>query len=67
METWVTVTEWMQLPGSIEKRPQRLEQDRALLAQKGADNRVWIAKIHWKNPNQSFPSVQVRRQIKDNQ
>jgi hypothetical protein len=35
-ETWVTVTEWMQGSKS--------------LIQRGADNRIWVAKIRWRNP-----------------
>lgn len=35
-ETWVTVTEWMQ-PVGVEKY--------------GSDNRIFVAKLHWRNPN----------------
>ncbi len=35
-ETWVTAAEWMQ-PRGVEKR--------------GSDNRVWVAKIKWSQPN----------------
>ncbi|MCB1122542.1 MAG: exo-alpha-sialidase [Verrucomicrobiae bacterium] len=54
-ETWVTVTEWMQLPGPIEERKQRIGQDREHLTQLEADNRVWVAKLRWNKPNRSFP------------
>lgn len=43
-ETWVTVTEWMQAPGPNYHDP-------APLIARGADNRVWVAKILWKTPN----------------
>jgi hypothetical protein len=35
-ETWVTAAEWMQ-PQGVEKR--------------GSDNRIWVAKIQWHQPN----------------
>jgi len=37
-ETWVTAAEWMQ-PRGVEKR--------------GSDNRVWVAKIKWNQPNRA--------------
>lgn len=40
-ETWVTVTEWMQAPPP---RPH----DPAPLVARGADNRIWVAKLKWK-------------------
>ena len=40
-ETWVTVTEWMQGPAPHHHDTQRL-------VDQGADNRVWIAKLKWK-------------------
>lgn len=43
-ETWVTVTEWMQAPG-----PRFF--DPAPLIARGADNRVWVAKVKWTIPN----------------
>jgi len=43
-ETWVTVTEWMQAPGPNYRDP-------APLIARGADNRVWVAKLKWKKPN----------------
>jgi hypothetical protein len=46
-ETWVTVTEWMQAPGPNYHDP-------APLIKRGADNRVWVAKLKWKKPNKSF-------------
>ncbi len=47
-ETWVTVTEWMQAPG-----PRFF--DPAPLVARGADNRVWVAKVKWKTPNRKSP------------
>jgi len=38
-ETWVTVSEWMQ-PKGVEKY--------------GSDGSVFVARIHWKNPNRLF-------------
>lgn len=38
-ETWVTVSEWMQ-PGGVEKY--------------GSDGSVWVARIHWEQPNKLF-------------
>ncbi|MBL9161024.1 MAG: exo-alpha-sialidase [Verrucomicrobiales bacterium] len=43
-ETWVTVTEWMQAPGPNYSDP-------APLVARGADNRVWVAKVKWTKPN----------------
>ncbi len=43
-ETWVTVTEWMQGPGPRHHDP-------APLIERGADNRVWVAKLKWSKPN----------------
>lgn len=43
-ESWVTVTEWMQGPGPNYHDP-------APLVARGADNRVWVAKLKWKRPN----------------
>ncbi|MCG8652238.1 MAG: glycoside hydrolase [Pirellulales bacterium] len=39
-ETWVTVTEWMQAPGPHYHDP------KPLIA-RGANNRVWVAKLKW--------------------
>ncbi len=39
-ETWVTVTEWMQGPG-----PNYSDQEP--LIRRGADNRIWVAKLKW--------------------
>ncbi|MDF1756559.1 MAG: sialidase family protein [Verrucomicrobiales bacterium] len=39
-ETWVTVTEWMQAPAPNHHDP-------APLVARGADNRVWVAKLKW--------------------
>lgn len=44
-ETWVTVTEWMQGPGPK-------AHDTAPLVARGADNRIWVAKLKWKTPNE---------------
>ncbi len=44
-ETWVTVTEWMQGPGPN-------SHDTDPLVERGADNRVWVAKLKWVSPNQ---------------
>ena len=46
-ETWVTVTEWMQAPAPNHHDP-------APLIKRGADNRVWVAKLKWKKPNGNF-------------
>lgn len=54
-ETWVTVTEWMQIPGTNDGRRERIAHDAALLEQRGADNRIWVAKIRWNKPNRSSP------------
>lgn len=43
-ESWVTVTEWMQAPGPNYSDP-------APLVARGADNRVWVAKLKWTTPN----------------
>lgn len=43
-ETWVTVTEWMQAPAPNHHDP-------APLIARGADNRVWVAKLKWREPN----------------
>lgn len=40
-ETWVTVTEWMQAPAPNHHDP-------APLVARGADNRVWVAKLKWR-------------------
>lgn len=39
-ETWVTVTEWMQAPGPNYSDP------KPLIA-RGANNRIWVAKLKW--------------------
>lgn len=44
-ETWVTVTEWMQGPPPNPHDP-------APLVARGADNRVWVAKLKWTVPNE---------------
>lgn len=41
-ETWVTVTEWMQAPAPNHHDP-------TSLIKRGADNRVWVAKLKWKH------------------
>lgn len=40
-ETWVTAAEWMQGPGAAAHDP-------SSLVARGADNRIWVAKIWWK-------------------
>ena len=40
-ETWVTVTEWMQGPGKSAHDP-------SSIVARGADNRIWVAKVIWK-------------------
>jgi hypothetical protein len=40
-ETWVTAAEWMQGPGAAAHDP-------SSLVARGADNRVWVAKLKWK-------------------
>ena len=52
-ESWVTVTEWMQIPSTYEGRRERLKRDMAILSQRGADNRIWVAKIRWNKSNRS--------------
>lgn len=49
-ETWVTAAEWMQGPGPNYQDP------RPLVA-RGADNRIWVAKIKWTKP----PAPVIRR------
>ncbi len=39
-QTWVTVAEWMQGPGPN-------YQDSAPIVERGADNRIWVAKVNW--------------------
>ncbi len=46
-ESWVTVTEWMQGPAPNSYDP-------APLVARGADNRVWVAKVKWKTLNTAF-------------
>jgi hypothetical protein len=46
-ETWVTVTEWMQAPGPNYHDP-------TPLIERGADNRIWVAKLKWQKPNKNF-------------
>lgn len=45
-ETWVTVTEWMQGPAPHSHDP-------APLVARGADNRVWVAKLKWAGRGQA--------------
>lgn len=47
-ETWVTVSEWMQAPAPHHHDP-------APLIARGADNRVWVAKLKWKTPLSGAP------------
>lgn len=46
-ETWVTATEWMQAPGPNYHDP-------APLIARGADNRIWVARLKWKKPNEAL-------------
>ncbi len=39
-ETWVTATEWMQAPGPNYSDPEPL-------IKRGANNRIWVAKLKW--------------------
>lgn len=39
-ETWITVTEWMQGPGKSAHDP-------SSIVARGADNRIWVAKVMW--------------------
>ena len=45
-ETWVTVTEWMQTTGPKHHDPDKL-------ISYGADNRIWVAKLKWKNGSEA--------------
>lgn len=47
-ETWVIAAEWMQTPGKKYGDP-------TSLIAKGANNRIWVTKLKWTQPNQSFP------------
>jgi hypothetical protein len=40
-ETWVTAAEWMQGPGAAAHDP-------SSLVARGADNRIWVAKLKWR-------------------
>lgn len=46
-ETWVTVAEWMQAPGPNYS-------DATPLVKRGADNRIWVAKLRWAKRNQAI-------------
>jgi len=50
-ETWVTVTEWMQASPKEIRTNERVEKDTDRLRNRGANNRVWVAKLKWKQPN----------------
>ncbi len=52
-ETWVTVTEWMQASSKEARTSERVGKDSDLLRSRGANNRVWVAKIKWNQPNRS--------------
>lgn len=52
-ETWVTVTEWMQASPKEARTNDRVESDTDRLRKRGANNRIWVAKIKWKQPNRS--------------
>ena len=46
-ETWVTVAEWMQALGPNYS-------DATPLVKRGADNRIWVAKLRWSTPNKAI-------------
>ncbi len=52
-ETWVTVTEWMQSSSKEARTRDRVDHDTVRLKERGANNRVWVAKIKWNQPNRS--------------
>lgn len=52
-ETWVTVTEWMQSSSKEARTRDRVDRDSVRLRDRGANNRVWVAKIKWNQPNSS--------------
>ncbi len=52
-ETWVTVTEWMQSSSKEARTRERVDRDSVRLRERGANNRVWVAKIKWNQPNRS--------------
>ncbi len=52
-ETWVTVTEWMQASPKESRTSDRVESDIDRLRNRGANNRVWVAKIKWNQANRS--------------
>ena len=52
-ETWVNVTEWMQASPKETRTQERVGKDSDTLRARGANNRVWIAKLKWSQPNQS--------------
>lgn len=43
-ETWITVTEWMQGPAPHHHDPKPL-------IERGADNRIWLARLKWRSRN----------------
>lgn len=47
-ESWVTVTEWMQGPPPNPHDPEPL-------VKRGANNRIWVAKIKWNQPSAKLP------------
>ena len=54
-ETWVTAAEWMQGPGPNYHDPKPL-------VARGADNRIWVAKINWTPPApKSAPVPTIKR------
>ena len=52
-ETWVTVTEWMQASSKEMRTNERVGKDSDTLRARGANNRIWIAKLKWNQPNRS--------------
>ena len=52
-ETWVTVTEWMQASPKETRTYEHVGEDSNLLRARGANNRVWVAKLKWNQPDRS--------------
>ena len=52
-ETWVTVTEWMQASPKEMRAHERVREDSDRLIARGANNRIWVAKLKWNQPNRS--------------
>ncbi len=52
-ETWVTVTEWMQSSSKEKRTTERVDRDSVRLRERGANNRIWVAKLKWNQPNKA--------------